>query len=353
MTDSNTTFGDASGFELPPETVIFGHSPQMLEVQKRIERLAKTDIPVLISGSSGTGKEVISRLLHMRSPWRDGPFVKINCPAIPESLMESELFGYERGAFTGAFARKMGRVELANRGTLFMDEIGELKLSLQSKLLQLLQDRSFCRIGASEDKKVEVRIVCATNRDLKAEVEAGSFRQDLYYRINVLSIQLPPLTERRADISMLIDYFITSFSKSYGRAVRPFSGSMMKMFESYYWPGNIREMENLIKRYIIFGSEEMIAAAIQPRTTASISVPLGDEPISLNTLTRQAMKQFERKIIMQVLSDNRWSRKKTANKLSMSYRSLLYKLRDAGISSRENGAECTDKSSLNKTNSQD
>jgi two-component system response regulator AtoC len=343
MSITNTTFGDASGYELPPDQIVFGQSPQMLEVRQRMERLANNDIPVLITGPSGTGKEVISRMLHARSAWCDGPFVKINCPAIPATLLESELFGYERGAFTGAFSKKMGRVERANRGTLFLDEIGELDLGLQSKLLQLLQDRSFCRIGASEDSKVEVRVVCATNRNLNAEVEAGTFRQDLYYRINVLSIVLPPLTERRGDISMLLDYFLTSFSKSYGQSVRPFSSSMMKMFASYHWPGNIREMENLVKRYVIFGSEEIVASALQSRATDQVNIPAGDEPVSLKMLTREATKRFEQEIIRKVLSDNRWSRKKTAKKLNMSYRALLYKLKDAGINSHEDRAGNTEK----------
>lgn len=336
MTTTAPILREVAGYELPPEAVIFGSSPQMQEVRARLERLAQTDIPVLISGPSGTGKEVVSRLLHGWSPWRDGPFVKINCPAIPGPLLESELFGYERGAFTGAVQQKRGRVELAERGTLFLDEIGELELSLQSKLLQLLQDRSFCRIGASQDKRVEVRVVCATNRNLRTEVTEGRFRQDLYYRINVLSIHLPPLTERRGDIPDLIDYFIESFSRSYQGKVRPFSARMMKQLVNYHWPGNIREMENLIKRYIVFGSEETVAAALRPRGDGQIVIPAGDEPVSLKALTREAVKRFEREIIMQVLSANRWSRKKTATKLNMSYRALLYKLKEAGISARDN-----------------
>src|SRR5947209_8544179 len=205
------------GDSLPPEAVIFGRSTAMREVLNKLDRVAAANVAVLITGESGTGKEIIANLLHRRSPWNAGPLVKVNCPAIPGTLMESELFGYEKGAFTGAQGMKPGRVEMAHRGTLFLDEIGELELALQAKLLQLLQDGQFCRIGAQEDKKVEVRVVCATNRDLEEEVAEGSFRQDLYYRINVVSIELPPLRDRQQDLPQLITYFIDSFNAAYGR----------------------------------------------------------------------------------------------------------------------------------------
>src|SRR5207247_7150561 len=188
---------------LPPQSIIFGRSRQMQEALKKVEKVSAVDIPVLIQGDSGTGKEIIARLIHTSSPWSKGPFVKVNCPAIPGTLLESELFGYERGAFTGAYGSKPGRVELASGRSEFVDEISELDLALQSKLLQLLQDGQFCRIGAQEDKKVEVRVVCATNRRLEEEIETGTFRQDLFYRINVVNLHLPPLRERRGDIQDL------------------------------------------------------------------------------------------------------------------------------------------------------
>src|SRR5690348_5910413 len=190
--------------EIPPESVVFGRSEAMRMLRERLDKVAGANVPVLIHGESGTGKDIIARLIHGFSPWRTGPFVKVNCPAIPGTLLESELFGYEKGAFTGAYGSKPGRVELAHRGTLFLDEISELDLDLQSKLLQLLQDGQFCRIGAQEDKRVEVRIVCATNRHLETEIENGTFRQDLFYRINVVNLALPPLRERRADIQELV-----------------------------------------------------------------------------------------------------------------------------------------------------
>src|ERR1700694_1278396 len=189
--------------EMPPDAIVFGRTEAMQAVRDRLSKLAGANVPVLIQGESGTGKDIIARMIHANSPWRTGPYVKVNCPAIPGTLLESELFGYEKGAFTGAYGTKPGRVELAHRGTLFLDEISELDLGLQSKLLQLLQDGQFCRIGAQEDKKVEVRIVCATNRQLELEIQNGTFRQDLFYRINVVNLHMPPLRERRGDIEQL------------------------------------------------------------------------------------------------------------------------------------------------------
>src|SRR6266513_6165867 len=201
--------------EIPPEAVVFGRSDAMQALRNRMDKVASANVPVLIHGESGTGKDIIARMIHGLSPWKNGPFVKVNCPAIPGTLLESELFGYEKGAFTGAYGSKPGRVELAHRGTLFLDEISELDLALQSKLLQLLQDGQFCRIGAQEDKKVEVRVVCATNRVLEAEIESGTFRQDLFYRINVVNLQMPPLRERRSDIESLATYFLEHYNRKY------------------------------------------------------------------------------------------------------------------------------------------
>src|SRR5437868_4954001 len=243
---------------LPPELVIFGRCPNMLAVQHRLEKVAAANIPILIQGESGTGKEIITRLIHELSPWGSGPFVKVNCPAIPGTLIESELFGYERGAFTGAYGAKAGRVEMASRGTLFLDEIGELDLDLQSKLLQVLQDGQFCRIGSQEDKRLEARVVCATNRSLEQEIATGTFRQDLFYRINVVSITLPPLRERKGDIPELVNYFLNVYSASFEREALPISAQIMQKLQAYHWPGNIRELENLMKRYVILGSPDVL-----------------------------------------------------------------------------------------------
>src|SRR5256714_7126055 len=217
--------------EIPPENIVFGHSEQMQAVRSRLGKVAAANVPVLITGESGTGKDIIARLIHGLSPWKTGPYVKVNCPAIPGTLLESELFGYEKGAFTGAFGSKPGRVELAHRGTLFLDEKSDLDPALQSKLLQLLQDGQFCRIGAQEDKKVEVRIVCATNRQLEQEIATGSFRQDLYYRINVVNLQMPALRERAADVPDLVAYFLEHYNRKYNCRAKALSNELMGMLQ--------------------------------------------------------------------------------------------------------------------------
>src|SRR6476469_10147602 len=237
MTNTNSVTSLATSLgEFPPEAVIFGRSEVMQSLRNRMDKVASANVPVLIQGESGTGKDIIARMIHGLSPWRTGPFVKVNCPAIPGTLLESELFGYEKGAFTGAYGTKPGRVEMAHRGTLFLDEISELDLGLQSKLLQLLQDGQFCRIGAQKDKKVEVRIVCATNRKLEEEIENGTFRQDLYYRINVVNLFMPPLRERRSDIDGLVAYFLEFYNRKYNCKARPISPELMDVLQKYHWP---------------------------------------------------------------------------------------------------------------------
>lgn len=334
--------GTSSIDPLPPLNVIFGKAPAMRGIREQLDKISAANLPVLIHGESGTGKDILARLFHKLSPWAAGPFVKINCPAIPASLMESELFGYERGAFTGANTSKPGRVELAHRGTLFLDEISELDLGLQSKLLQLLQDGQFCRIGAHEDKKVEVRVVCATNRKLEEEIEAGNFRSDLFYRINVLNVHVCPLRERPEDIPTLVDYFIEVYNDKYNMRARPLSAELMRKLQAYNWPGNIRELENIIKRYIIFGMESVFAEL--PERPESVVNPAGGffipaevsegAAVSLKKLTKQLVIELEKQIIFKSLQVHDWNRKKTAQALKISYRALLYKIRDAGLSSR-------------------
>jgi two-component system response regulator AtoC len=331
MTNSVSSLAQSIG-DIPPETVVFGQSEAMHALRSRLDRVASANVPVLIHGESGTGKDIIARMVHSRSPWKTGPFVKVNCPAIPGTLLESELFGYERGAFTGAYGSKPGRVELAHRGTLFLDEISELDMPLQSKLLQLLQDGQFCRIGAQADKKVEVRIVCATNRKLEEEIENGNFRQDLFYRINVVNLYMPPLRERRGDIPVLVEYFLDYYNRKYNCRARALSTELMEVLQKYHWPGNIRELENLIKRYVILGSEDVISSDLQPRENDLLSADINlDGPISLKKLTRQATRQLERKIILKVLHNHHWNRKQAAKTLNISYRALLYKIREAGL----------------------
>src|SRR5437870_1834800 len=318
--------------EIPPDAVVFGRSEGMQELRQRLDKVAGANVPVLIQGESGTGKDIVARMIHLLSPWKSGPFVKVNCPAIPGTLLESELFGYEKGAFTGAFGMKPGRVELAHRGTLFLDEISELDLGLQSKLLQLLQDGQFCRIGAQEDKKVEVRVVCATNRRLEEEIETGTLRQDLFYRIYVVNLHLSALRERRGDIQDLATYFLEYYNRKYNCRARGLSSDLMSAFQKYHWPGNIRELENLIKRYVILGNEEVISSDLVVREQEFFNPDINlDGPISLKKLTRQATRELERKVILKVLQAHHWNRKQTARALSISYRALLYKIRDAGL----------------------
>ncbi len=324
--------------DFPPDEVIFGSSPAMEAVRLSVEMAASVNVPVLLQGESGTGKEIIARYIHLRSPWGSGAFVKVNCPAIPGTLLESEMFGYQKGAFTGAYTSKPGRVELAHRGTLFLDEIADLDPALQAKLLQLLQDGQFSRIGAAEDTQVEVRVVCATNKHLEQEIQTGGFRQDLFYRINVLTIELPSLQQRLCDLPMLVQYLQEKYASKFSRSVSPISPHMLGMLEKYNWPGNIRELENVIKRYVIVGSEEAIATSLEnePEEELDLAVPVNGV-IELKEVARQAARRMERKVILKTLEAHRWNRKTTARALSISYAALLYKMREAGIPPRGSG----------------
>ena len=321
--------------QLPPEPVIFGQTPAMRDVRQKLERVAGANLSVLISGESGTGKDIIARLLHLYSPWANGPFVKVNCPAIPGTLLESEFFGYERGAFTGAFNPKPGRVELAHRGTLFLDEIAELDAMLQAKLLQLLQDGQFSRIGAQEDKKVEVRVVCSTNRELHGEIERGNFRSDLFYRIATMTIHLPPLRERVVDLPMICDYLLQYYNEKLNGRVMMVRPALMAKMQRYSWPGNIRQLENLVKRYVVMGTEDVILSELlQPNEHDTLGNFMVDGPVSLKKLTRQTVRKLEARIILNALHANNWNRKKAARALDISYRALLYKLKEVGIPQR-------------------
>ena len=321
--------------QLPPAPVIFGQTTAMRDVRQKLERVAGANLSILITGESGTGKDIIARLLHLYSPWANGPFVKVNCPAIPGSLLESELFGYEKGAFTGAMGTKPGRVEMAHRGTLFLDEISELDPTLQAKLLQLLQDGQFSRIGSQEDKRVEVRVVSATNRELQQEIDVGNFRNDLFYRIAAMTIHLPALRERAVDIPLLCEYLLQYYNdKLNGRApmLRP---ALLAKMQRHSWPGNIRQLENLIKRYVVMGTDEVIVSELLQTNDRDTFPDLTFEgPVSLKKLTRQTVRKFEARIILSALHANNWNRKKAARAVGISYRALLYKLKDVGIPQR-------------------
>jgi two-component system, NtrC family, response regulator AtoC len=321
---------------LPPEEVIFGASAAMEAVRLSIGVAAGANVPILLQGPSGSGKEILARFIHQCSSWGRGTFVKVNCPAIPGTLFESELFGYQKGAFTGAYASKPGRIELAHRGTLFLDEIAELELGLQAKLLQLLQDGQFCRIGGQQERQVEVRFICATNRQLEKEIKTGTFRQDLFYRINVLAIELPSLQQRICDIPMLGEYFLEKYGRQFNRPAPSLSIRLIQSMQKYAWPGNIRELENIIKRCVITGSEETICSSMENgnRVDFGAELPM-DGVIKLKEATRKATKEFEQKIILKTLEANRWNRRATARALSISYAALLYKLREAGVPPRQ------------------
>lgn len=329
-----------TALSVPCETLVFGGTDRMKSLQRKLKVMAQANVPVLVTGESGTGKEILARMIHQQSPWSDGPFVKVNCPAIPGTLLESELFGYERGAFTGAYGSKPGRVEMAHRGTLFLDEIGEMDLGIQAKLLQLLQDGQFCRIGAQEDKKVEVRVICATNRNLEEEIVAGRFRQDLFYRINVVQIEVPALRHRAQDIPVLAKYFLDLYGQKFSVRPKAISSTLMEMLQRYDWPGNIRQLENLMKRYAILGSEEAVTSELVAHNGSCFDPVIpSDGKISLKKVTRDAVRELERRVIMKVLHTHNWNRKKAAKSMSISYRALLYKIQDTGIGSNRSVSE--------------
>jgi transcriptional regulator with PAS, ATPase and Fis domain len=328
---SKAGFGDRTG-NLPPTDLIFGRSASMQTARLKIDKVALSGVPILIQGDNGTGKGLLASFIHNLSPRPDAPFVKVNCAAIPGALLESELFGYEKGAFTGAHSSKPGRVELADGGTLFLDGIDEIEMSLQAKLLQLLQDGQFSRIGGQEDRRVQLRVLCATNRRLEQEIANGRFRQDLFYRINVVSIELPPLRARAEDIPDLVTYFLQIHKARHNMQARPLSSAALQLLCKHSWPGNIRELENLIERYVILGSEDAISSELLNwEHTHAATENLLEGQIHLKKVTRQAVQDLERKIILSVLEANRWNRKRTASALKISYRALLYKIRRAGL----------------------
>jgi len=321
---------------LPPDDVLFGRSSAMTEVRSLAAKVCNINAPVLICGGGGTGKEALARWIHMHSRNAGGQFVKVNCAAIPGALLESELFGYEKGAFTGAHASKPGRVEQAQNGTLFLDEIADLESGLQSKLLQFLQDGRFSRIGGEEEKLVETRLICATNRDLQDEIDAGTFRADLYYRINVVRMRLPRLRERSEDIPMIAEYFHAQFQERFAKPAEPLNKAMLQYLQNLDWPGNIRELSNGIARHVLIGAEaKMLQEPVaQPRDAGRRSSK-GAGVIPLKQIAKEAVREKERSFILEALKANQWNRRKTAQALKISYRTLIYKIRNAGFASRK------------------
>ena len=321
--------------DLPAEAVIFGSSAAMREIRSKIDHLRSSELPVLIQGESGTGKEVIARFLHAHSDRCDASFVKLNCAAIPANLLESELFGCEKGAYTGANECRPGLVEIADGGTLFLDEIGEMDLNLQGKLLHLLHDGSYARIGAREERVGRIGVICATNTDLQRAVKMGTFREDLLYRIDVVCLHLPALRDRKIDIPQLCEYFLEKLARQFRRAAPTLNPATLHLLKQWNWPGNLRELENWVARAIIFGDDAALGAELRSQMAIASTFDSRRRRIGpLKEISRRAMSAASTAIILKVLQANNWNRRRTAEELNMSYRSLLYKLREVGLPQR-------------------
>lgn len=339
----SSTFVEVGEMMSQEQGIFLYASQKMHRIKEMIDQVANTDVTIFIQGESGVGKEVVARSIHMNSVRRDKPFVKVNCAALPHDLLESELFGYEKGAFTGAYRQKPGKFELADRGTIFLDEIGDISLSLQVKLLQVLQDREFSRLGGKKDIKVNVRILVATNRNVEEAVVEGRFREDLYYRLNVVNITVPPLRERREEIPVFIEYFLNKFGAKYQKKIKPLNDSAMRTLSAHHWPGNIRELQNVIQRYVVLGNEEEIIGdlAVSREKDDLLSfrkeeiIPLPDHS-SLKQIHREAARRAEAKVITRALEMTHYNRKKAAQLLNISYKSLLYKIKDCRIDKTPN-----------------
>jgi two-component system response regulator AtoC len=346
----------------------------MKQVALIIEQVADSDVTVLIRGESGVGKELVARAIHQRSTRKNKPFVKVNCAALPAELLESELFGHEKGAFTGAATTRIGKFEQAHSGTIFLDEIGEMKPALQAKLLHVLQDAEFTKLGSNKKINVDVRVVTATNRDLEQMMVRGDFREDLYYRLKVIEAYVPPLRERRDEIPKLTDYFLAKYSQRYNRPVRSLSDELRTRFLSYEWPGNVRELENFIKRFVILQDEQLVirelnkprlvanpppiepappafhapSAAPPPQAVAPPPVAAAAETDDddeaddvppapsqdgrrLSDVAREAALSAERIVIADTLRQVHWNRRKAAQLLGVSYKTLLNKIKETGI----------------------
>ena len=318
-------------------------SGAMERVWALADRIADTDVPVLLVGESGVGKDVVARRIHATSRRAVRPFVKINCAALPGELLESELFGHEKGAFTGAHAEKPGKFELADQGTIFLDEIGEMDPRLQAKLLQVLQDEEFYRVGGKRSVRVDARVVVATNRNLDAAIRQGTFREDLFYRLNVVTIRVPPLRERKEEIAPLVRHFVTKYRSRYGAGLDDVPAQVMERFHAYDWPGNVRELENLVRRLVVLRDPAMVlgelgpAPARPPGAGPANSVKAGTlhaalpEDAPLKTVARRAARIAEREAILRALVRTGWNKRKAARRLQISYKALLYKIKDCEI----------------------
>src|SRR5213083_3403037 len=313
-------------------------SPKMLEARRILSEAARVDVTVLITGETGTGKDLVARAIHQFSSRRTGPFVKVNCAAMPRELLESEMFGYERGAFTGAHKLKIGKFEAADRGTIFLDEIGDLHPALQAKLLHVLQDGEFSRIGGKSTLSVDVRVLAATNQDLERAVAEGRFREDLYYRLDVIQIVVPPLRERVLEIPLLADYFVERYAKLYRRNGFAIPSSVMDRLMRHRYPGNVRELENLIKRMIVLDDPSLTKIPLPDDGVDSERSPSSAVEPSLKEIARRASQAAEREAIAKMLERTGWNRVRAARALRISYRALLYKIKDARLDGERSSA---------------
>lgn len=314
---------------------LLGDHAKMRDLKSLIEQIADSPLCVLIRGESGTGKEIVARMIHSLSGRADQDFVKVNCAAIPRDLLESELFGYEKGAFTGATRTKPGRFEIADKGTMFLDEVGDMPLELQSKLLQVLEQQEFVRLGGVSTIKVDVRIVCATNRNLEEAIAAKLFRDDLFYRLNEITLPIPPLRERPDDIPILVDHFVHKYATDYNREYHPISPEALRFLQQQPWPGNVRQVENLIKQVVVRNDEQILYDLLEKKTDSVLQddlTPTAEElksdGLSLKKRVSRAVEREERRLIGEVLRRTNWNRRKASKMLEISYRSLLYKIKE-------------------------
>lgn len=337
----------------PKDTLdaIIGESEEIKQIKDLIRRVAGTDATVLITGESGTGKELIANAIHALSPRRDGPFVKVNCGSIPETLLEAELFGHEKGAFTGAINRRKGRFELANGGTIFLDEIGEISPKLQVALLRVLQEKEFQRVGGEEDIKVDVRIIAATNKNLEEEVKKGNFREDLFYRINIITIHIPPLRQRKVDIPILANHFLKLYSETYNKPIKTISKELLDLLLEYPWPGNVRELQNFIESAVIMCSKnELSTECIPPHYKTKILSPKiinilpqnkkqetisSEKPIIVIEIGKP-LEEIEKLVIEETLKLTNYNKSKTSRILGITRKTLLMKMEKYGILDRGN-----------------
>jgi two-component system, NtrC family, response regulator AtoC len=330
--------------------LIVGQSEKIREVRQKITNVGGKNITVLITGETGTGKELVARFIHYHSPRREGPLVKISCGALPDDLLESEIFGFQKGAFTGAYRDKPGRLELAQGGTLFIDEIGELSLTLQVKFLQLLEDKAFARLGGVRDEVIDIRTVAATNADLAKKVRLGQFRKDLFYRLNVVNIRVPPLRERKEDIGWLTFYFLNKYSFEQKRELLDIPDKISQHFQDYHWAGNVRELENVVRRAVALRDWGFVFRELQmdatpqaesqyppsvehsfERRDQSMKEALSQEDFSLKKITKAYVLEAEKKAILSALEKTHWNRKVAAQNLKVSYKTLLNRIDELGL----------------------